>query len=312
MDNKQRYYSQTDIHRIYQLTSARQTLLNAEARKEIPKAHRIKQGNNKQVRKWDIKQLPVIGARFGFLKPPKETKVISIFQAKGGVLKSSLSYSFSRILALHGIRTLIVGLDIQGSITELALNPLSKASESLDDLPEYLGLYDYLSGKTDLKSIIKETPLPTLDIIPETPALAPLEKLLRDKKRREYILLDKVIEPLKKESEYDVILFDNSPSWNMLIENSLTASNVLISPVGCDVGSYQALPINFETTLEFKDEMDLKWDDLILVPTLLENTKISKQIYGSYLTQYDEYITSSSIRRAVNCLLYTSPSPRDS
>ncbi len=54
----------------------------------------------------------------------------------------------------------------------------------------------------------------------------------------------------------------------MLIENSLTVSKVLISFVGCDVVSYQALPINSETSLEFKDEMDLKWDDFILAPTL--------------------------------------------
>ena len=288
-------FTSTDLHKLFQMNSvAPNTLIAAEKAGHIPKAMRIQRGRI-DVRQWSLAQVPAIGARYGFLNPPKSTRVICVYTAKGGVLKSTLSYSLGRILALNGIKTLIVGLDIQGTVTDLALNPI--AVESLEDVTTYKGLADALMRKTPLSKIIRETPLPTLDIIPETPGLGPLEKHIRDTKRREFVLKDKVVDALR--GDYDVIIFDNSPNWNLLIENALTAANVVISPIGCDLGSYQALATNLSTTLDFQKDMQIKWDNVILVPTLLEKNKLSAQIYGAYLTQHPDLVTHTAIRRAI-------------
>ena len=45
--------------------------------------------------------------------------------------------------------------------------------------------------------------------------------------------------------------------------------------------------------------MRLSWDDYVMIPTLLDNTKISKQILGSYLITHKNRVTTSTIRRAV-------------
>jgi len=89
--------------------------------------------------------------------------------------------------------------------------------------------------------------LPTLDIIPETHELVLLEKMLSKENRREYIFKDKLIPKLKN---YDVIIFDNGPSWNYLIENALTTSDVIICPLGCNLLSYNASGTNFGSILE--------------------------------------------------------------
>lgn len=288
-------YTSTEIHKLFQMESnAPSTLLAAEKSGLIPKAERIKRGQI-EVRQWTLSQLPDIGSRYGFLKPPKKPRVICIYTAKGGVLKSTVAYTMARILALHGIRVLIVGLDIQGTVTDLTLNPI--AIESLENIPKYKGLFDIILKKVPLEDAIVETSLPTMSIIPETPGLGPLEKYIRDLKRREYFLKEMVVDKLK--DQYQVIIFDNSPNWNLLIENSLTAANVVISPIGCDLGSYQALETNISTTLEFQKEMKISWDSMILVPTLLEKNKLSAQIYGAYLTQYSKMVTHSAIRRAI-------------
>jgi len=41
------------------------------------------------------------------------------------------------------------------------------------------------------------------------------------------------------------------------------------------------------------------WENFIVVPTLLEKTKLSDQIQAQYKTLYPELITRTSIRRAV-------------
>lgn len=291
---EKKLFTSTDLNKLFLMSAAPNALLAAEKAGHIPKAERAKRGSL-EVRQWRIDQVPAIGRRYGFLKPPKSTRVVCIYTAKGGVLKSTLSYTLGRTLALNGIRVLLVGLDIQASLTDLALRPV--AIESLDEVVTYKGLADVFLKKATLEDVIHETPLPTLDIIPETAGLGPLDKYIRDVKRREYILKEKVVDPLR--DKYDVIIFDNSPNWNLLIENALTAANVLVSPIGCDLGSYQALETNLAHTLDFQKEMHVKWDPIILVPTLLEKNKLSSQIYGAYLNSYSDYVTHTSIRRAV-------------
>ncbi len=294
-DTDKKFFTSTELQHLFLMNDgAPQTLISAERAGHIPVAERQKRGKI-DVRRWSIDQIPAIGNKYGFLKKPATSKVICVYTAKGGVLKSTLSYSLARILAINGIRVLIIGLDIQGTITDLALHPV--AIETLDELRSYLGVADIVLKGVDVRDAIQETDLPTLDIIPETPGLGPLEKHIRDAKRREYVLNDKVIKPII--NDYDVVIIDNSPNWNLLIENALTAANVVISPIGCDLGSYQALETNISTTIEFQKEMKLKWDSLMLIPTLHEKNKLSSQIYGAYLNQYPDLVVHTPIRRAI-------------
>ena len=291
-------FSNSEVRKIYCPDLARQTLINAEKRKDIPKSTMVKIGN-KDVRKWPLSAMPVIGNKYGFLKGKVlSPQCVAIYTAKGGVLKTTLCYSIARIFALHGFKVLLIGLDVQCSITELAINPLLPFTE-LKDVKVLKGLYDFLKEDSELKlsDIIEETSLPTLHIVPETPALSRLERLIRLQPRSEYILSKKVLEPLK--GEYDFIFMDNGPGWNSIVENSLTGADVVLSPVGCDLQSFQAIDENMESTFAFKQNMDLEWKKFILIPTLLANTKLSKQIYSAYTEKFPDYVSECSIRRTV-------------
>lgn len=291
------YWTVTDIQKLFRIGNkikSRQTLLNAEERGEIPTALRMSRGST-QVRKWRIDQLPAIGTKYGFLKRPSTQQIVCIYTTKGGVLKTTTAHTLGRALALNGIRTCIVGLDIQCSITELLLQ--RKEVESIEEFTGFnKGLYQFFHDKAPLKDVVLHTELPTLDLIPESPQLSILEKRLRLETRKEYVFKDKLIPKL---NEYEVVIFDNGPSWNQLIENALTCSNNILSPIGCDIGTFQALKTNLDALFEFQDTMGLKWDNFLLLPTLLEKTKLSQQIYGTYLNQLKENIITTPIRRAV-------------
>lgn len=296
MNNK--LYTNSDIRKIFGQEINRQTLINAEVRGKIPKATKAKKGSN-DVRHWTLEDLPQIGEIYGFLKGrPKQTEVICVYTAKGGVLKTTLSYTLARVLALHNIKVLIVGLDIQGSITEMTLSPLLAELDEVKVLSDRIGVGDFITkSNISIDQIIHHTGLPTLDIIPETPQLSPLERHVREKKRREYVLQKELIKPLM--GRYDVIIFDNGPGWNMLVENALTAASTVISPTGCRVADYQAVETNMNTVLDFQDEMGLTWKNFHLVPTLVNKTKMSQEILDSYINDYSEHVTKNTIRCTV-------------
>lgn len=291
-------FTSSSIEKIFRLSdrvASKQTLYNAESRGEIPQAVRVAKGKN-QVRQWTIAQLPAIGAKFGFLRKPSKQHILCIYTAKGGVLKSTLSYSLARIFALNGIKTLIIGLDIQCSITDFALSkPKAESIEDVND--ETAGLFHLLAGEAKLQEVIKITDLPTLEIVPETSELLALDKKIRDITRKEYFFREKLVPQLKN---YDIVIFDNGPNWSQLVENALVAATTVISPVGCDIGTYKALKTNLDHIQEFGDAAKIEWDHFLIVPTLLEKIKLSQQIYGAYISQLGESLLPNPIRRAAS------------
>lgn len=299
-------YSTADLQKIFRISEKYKSplsVLNAEERGEIPKANRVQRGKT-SVRQWESSQLPEIGKKFGFLKNCKKQQVLSVFLSKGGVLKSSVGFNLARTLALNSIKMdsapnskiLIVGLDLQGSITDYALPPV--VFESLEEAKnsERAGLYELLyENNVSLEDVVVPTDLPNLFIIPENSSLNFLEKRLRFENRKEYIFLNKLLPKLK---DFSVVLFDNSPNWNALIENSLTCATTVISPIGCELGSYQALKNHAFNIEQFGETMQVAWDNYFLVPTFLEKSKISQQIYASYLNQYPDHLLPIPIRRS--------------
>lgn len=294
------FWTSADVQKLFRLNErikSIQTLFNAEEKGEIPKAERIGRGSV-SIRRWSSEQLPGIGQRFGFLKAPSKQIIICVYAPKGGVYKTSFAYNLAKMLALNGIKVVIVDLDtLQGSITNYTIPP--PPIESLEDLAktdEALGLYHFLIDKIPLSEIIRKTTLPTLDIIPETPALSHLEMKIRLMPRREYLFKEKLIPALKG---YQVVLFDNGSGLNQLAENSLVAANNVVTPMGCEIEAFKAVDKGLSIIFDFKHDVKAEWDNFIQVPTMLEKTKLSQQIYAAYLNQYSDYIVPSPIRKSV-------------
>ena len=289
-------WTSNDIRKVFRFDDNNisvQSLYSAEEKNIIPTAYREKRGKV-NVRKWPNKQIPEIGEKFGFLKKPEEQVILCKYIQKGGVLKTTTTFNEARGLALHGIRVLVIGLDFECSITDVITD--KHEITSLNDRPMPLGIYHLLVEKASLGEVVIKTELPTLDIIPETHDLVALDKWLNQQTRREYIFKDKVIPLLK---DYDVIIFDNGPSWNHLIENSIVSSNAVICTLGCSLLAYNASETNLSSIFEFQEKMGLTKQKILMIPTLLERNSLSQQIYGQYLTKFEKYIIPLPIRTSV-------------
>lgn len=244
--------------------------------------------DNRLLKSWSLRELPSVGARIGFLPKPREPKAISIFVTKGGVLKSTLTLNIARTAALHGIKTCVVGLDMQGDITtalagENAADDHASFSEAIRRMDELRGLADLESRQSTLEEVILPTDIPTLFYIPETPELVSLDQNLIHRNRREFWLAENVIAPLKK--KFDLILMDCSPNWNRLITNALVASDALISPLECKINNFR----NFKTfqalISEFKTDMRAGFRQVYVPTRLTQSRKLSREIFEWYQAQ---------------------------
>lgn len=289
-------WTNSDIRKLFRMDErykSIQTLYNAEDRGEIPLAKREPRGKI-STRIWDLSQLPDIGKRFGFLKPPESQKVLCTYMQKGGVYKTTSSYNRARTLALNGIKVLLIGLDPECSITDIII-PQQELIR-LDDFEQGKGLYHYFVEGADINDVIRETSIPTLHFIPETHDLVKLNKWMSNEKRREYIFLDKLLPKLQS---YDVIIFDNSPTWNHLVENSIMISNSIIMPLGCSLLAYNASATNMQNIWDFQEVMKLSRQKLIMFSTALERSSLSQQINATYLKRYADFMIPTPIRKSV-------------
>jgi len=286
-------FSASKVIKMFQIPNTKQTLLNAEERGDIPTASRIQRGKV-SYRAWALEQLPFIGEKMGFLRKPSTPKVISVFSLKGGTSKSTLCFQLARSLALHNVRALVIGMDAQETITQT----LSK-THGLVEEEEVPGIFHILNENLEIEKAIHGTDLSTLKYIPETVELSVLDIWLKTQKRKEYVLKERLVEPLLATGHHDVILFDCNPAWSEIVTGALGASDTLLSPLGADINSLKAAKIFVELLADFQEEMKHSFENFMIIPTMIEPNKLSQTILAKYRVQYEELCTVASIRRSI-------------
>ena len=185
-------------------------------------------------------------------------RVISVVNQKGGVGKTTTSINLAVYLAAFGKYVLLVDLDPQANATS-GIGIEHKALER--------GLYEVLSGETDLRSIIHQHDLDGLKIAPATNALAGASVELVPLPRREFRLLD-VIDQVRH--EFDYIIIDSPPSLGLLTINGLVAADEILIPVQAEYFALEGLGQLMNT-----------------IGLIQENIKPEVKVLGAVLTMYD-------------------------
>ncbi|MEK7355178.1 MAG: ParA family protein [Bdellovibrionota bacterium] len=254
------------------------------------------------MKSWTSTDLVRVGEKIGFLPKLKSPVAASVFVTKGGVLKSSLTLNLARLAALNGIRTCVVGLDMQGDVTTALSSEESFEDESLDRalqrMNEVRGLADVFTGQAYLDDVMRTTDLENLMYIPETPELVALDQSLINRNRREYWLRDTVIMPLKR--EFDLVLMDCSPNWNRLITNALVASDVLISPVECKINNFRNLKTFRALVEEFRSDMGANFEHVFVPTRLSASRKLSQEIHGWYQENLAPRCAAHAVRESIH------------
>jgi chromosome partitioning protein len=156
-------------------------------------------------------------------------KVISIFNQKGGVGKTTTNVNLCAALAIKGKKVLSIDIDPQGNST---------SGFGIDKNSLEYSIYDVLIEDIDINKVILKTEIENLELLPANIQLAGAEIELTNTKFREKTLKEKMNLLDKK---YDFIIIDCPPSLGLLSLNALTASNTVLIPIQCEYYSLEGV-----------------------------------------------------------------------
>jgi len=154
----------------------------------------------------------------------------AIGSQKGGVAKTTTCLSLGACLAEMGYLVLLIDLNPQNNLTfSLGLDP-AKLRRTMSEA---------LLGNASLTSVSHEGSVFGLDIVPSTPELAVLARVLYGRRDYEFYL-KRGLETMG-DGLYDIVLIDCPPTLGMLTLNALTAADLLIIPTQCEYYAVRAL-----------------------------------------------------------------------
>ena len=138
------------------------------------------------------------------------TKVISIFNQKGGVGKTTTNVNLCSALALKGKKVLSIDIDPQGNTT-------SGFGFNKNQL-KYT-IYNVLIEDYDINKVIFKTEIENLELIPANIQLAGAEIELTNTIFREKTLKEKINLLEKQKNDYETIMQNYDFARNEIINN---------------------------------------------------------------------------------------------
>lgn len=220
-------------------------------------------------------------------------KTICFMNNKGGVGKSTSAGSFASILSEYGNKILLVDCDPQGNLSQLFRMYRSTPKTIID----VFLLPSNDTHKNSVQECIFKTEIPGIDIIPSNEDFTfTCEDITRDNTRIQQLILKKALLTVKE--DYDFIIVDNSPFFNIISINALCAADYVITPVESDGFGYKGLVQLLKKIDGIKSELnsDLKFLGVFMNKFQI-TTNIGRDLYSSYQEDINDNFIPVYIRQ---------------
>ncbi len=214
------------------------------------------------------------------------SRVIVIYNAKGGVGKTTTAINLAAYLALFGKRTLLVDFDPQYNAT-VGSGVVPEAGKTV---------YEALIGQVPPKEIIRPTVLHDLQVIPASADLSgSLIELVGVPEREGY--MRRVIDAVR--DDYDYVLIDMGPSLNILTVNGLMAADEIIVPLQCEQFSLEGLQQLLQTISLIQNNLGHGLKVAGALITLYDDTdEFSRELAGEIRQKFPYPIFRTSIPKS--------------
>ena len=203
-------------------------------------------------------------------------EIVSVYNDKGGVGKSSTALEIAAAMAIAGKRMLLIDNDPQGSLSVSCIRNV----EELD-----CGLDDVYKGDKDIIDVIFDTFIENMFIVPAGNSL-----------KNQYFRKDDKI--VKKVSDlittfktndnfqdlFDVVIFDNPPVQDGTALYCTIHADKIIIPVVPDDVCFDGLRRSYAFLQSQCPDFNEK--KIIIIPTLVKNRNLHKRYLAAIVKEY--------------------------
>lgn len=216
-------------------------------------------------------------------------KVISIFNQKGGVGKTTTCINLCSYLAMKGKKVLAIDIDPQGNTTSGMGIDKSKLSGSM---------YNVLVSDDKISEVIIESELVNnFYIAPSDMELVGAEIELINSNKRECILKEKIKE---LENDFDYVFIDCPPSLGFLTVNTLTASNSVLIPIQCEFYALEGVSQLVNTIQLVKKSLNKNlYIEGVVMSMFDARTKLSSEVVREVKNYFKSDVYDTTIPRNI-------------
>jgi cellulose biosynthesis protein BcsQ len=205
---------------------------------------------------------------------------LALYNAKGGVGKTSAAVNLSYLASLEGKRIIIWDLDPQASTTfYYRTKPKIKG-----------GIKNVIGRKHHLVSYIKQTPYENIHILPADFSTRKLDILFSHKKKPKRQLKDLTY---GVPQDFEILFIDSPPGFSLLSENIFRAVDFILLPLiptTLSIRSYLQI-------IKYHEDKNLNWKKILPFFTLVdirkkvhrETVEVYKQQDNFFLKTYIPY-----------------------
>lgn len=210
-------------------------------------------------------------------------EIMAIFNAKGGVGKTTSTVNLAVSFAAMGMRVVVLDLDAQGNATSCL---------GINGIPE-TGAYDVIVGELDLEQGIYETALPDVWLIPATENLATIDIDLARGDLKTGVIR-KLLKPL--EDRIDIVLLDCAPTFGTMTINALVSADWVLIPTQASSFAHDGLIRTFSVLGRIQTKLQPNLKIAGILPTFVDGgSDGEKEIMDAMRAEFGSLVDQKGI-----------------
>ncbi|GAB6900004.1 ParA family protein [Kineosporia succinea] len=239
------------------------------------------------------RRIALAGRRF---PRPKQTRVLTVSNQKGGVGKTTTTVNMAAALAQAGLRVLVLDIDPQGN---------ASTALGIDHHAEVDSIYDVLVDSMPLKNVVQKCPdVDNLWCAPATIDLAGAEIELVSLVARESRLQKAVTKYLEEQEagdgRLDYILIDCPPSLGLLTVNAFVAAQEVLIPIQCEYYALEGLSQLLRNVDLIKGHLNPRLHVSTILLTMYDGrTRLSSQVADEVRAHFTTEVLKTTVPRSV-------------